>query len=384
MTNQTAGPRPQTTIDNEIRPFRIDIPQADLDDLADRLARTRWPDELSGAEWNYGVTVEYVKGLVDYWRDRYDWRSWEARLNEYPQFTTTIDGQNIHFLHIRSADPHALPLVLTHGWPGSIVEFLDVIGPLSDPRAHGGDQATAFHLVIPSLPGYGFSGPTHETGWNRYRTAAAWAELMRRLGYERYGAVGNDGGSFVSPELGRLAPDNVVGVHVTQIYSFPSGDPSEFEDLSDEDQAALQFLKWFSENRMAFNTLHSTQPQNLAFALADSPVGQLAWSGQLFGEALDADYILTNVMLYWLTGTTASSMRFYYEDGHAEHPTEPTTVPIGLANFANDFRSMRRFAERDHSNIVSWNTYDTGGHYAAHEVPDLLIEDIREFFSRLR
>jgi pimeloyl-ACP methyl ester carboxylesterase len=373
-----------TSNGEEIQPFRIEIPQADLDDLQDRLARTRWPNELPGVGWNYGVPIDYVKTLAERWRSTYDWRAWEARLNDHPQFTTTIDGQKIHFLHVRSPEDGAFPLILTHGWPGSVAEYLDVIGPLSDPRAHGGDPSNAFDLVIPSLPGFAFSGPTTDTGWNRYRTARAWAELMRRLGSERYGAVGNDGGAFVSPEVGRIDPEHVAGVHVTQIFSFPSGDPAELEGMSEGDLAALQRLQWFWENMGAFNKLQSSQPQNVAFALADSPVGQLAWSGQLFGEAVDADFILTNVTIYWLTGTTASSMRFYYEDAHAEHPTEPTTVPIGLANFADDFKSFRRFSERDHKNIVTWNEYDRGGHYAAHQVPDLLVGDIREFFRRLR
>jgi epoxide hydrolase len=373
-----------TAATEKIRPFRIETDEGDLDDLNDRLARTRWPDELTGVGWDYGVPLAYVRGLADYWRGDYDWRIWEAKFNELPQFTTEIDGQSIHFLHVRSPEPDAFPLILTHGWPGSVVEYLEVIGPLSDPRAHGADPADAFHLVVPSIPGFGFSGPTRDTGWNRYRTAAAWAELMRRLGYTRYGAVGNDAGSFVSPELGRLAPEHVAGVHVTQIFSFPSGDPAEFEGLSEKDMAALEHLQWFNETMSGFNKLQSTQPQNVAFALADSPVGQLAWSGQLFGESVDADFILTNVTIYWLTRTAASSMRFYYEDAHAEHPTEPTTVPIGLASFADDFRSIRRFAERDHENIVSWNEYSSGGHYAAHQAPELLIGDLREFFRGLR
>lgn len=369
--------------DSEIRPFRIAIPQVELDDLKDRLARTRWPDELPDVGWDYGVSVNYVKELTEYWRTGYDWRAWEAKLNEYPQFTTTIDGQNVHFLHVRSPEPDALPLILTHGWPGSIVEYLDVIGPLADPRARGGDPAEAFHLVIPSLPGFGFSGPTHETGWNRYRTARAWAELMDRLGYARYGAVGNDTGSFVSPELGRVAPDRVVGVHVAQIYSFPSGDPAELADLSPEDKRALEMLQWFNENKMAYNALQSTQPQTLAFALLDSPAGQLAWNAQLFGDAVDADFILTNVTIYWLTRTAASSARFYFEDAHADRPTGPTTTPTGVAAFANDFSGIRRFADRDH-NIVHWSEFDRGGHYGAHQAPDLLIGDARTFFRRFR
>jgi pimeloyl-ACP methyl ester carboxylesterase len=368
-----------------VKPFTIAIPQADLDDLRERLARTRWPDELPGVGWNYGVPLDYVKRLAAYWQTGYDWRAWEAKLNAHPQFTTEIDGQNIHFLHVQSPEPNAFPLVLTHGWPGSIVEYLDVIGPLTNPRAHGGDGADAFHLVIPSLPGFGFSGPTHETGWNRYRTAKAWAALMARLGYTRYGAVGNDAGSFVNPELGRSDPEHVAGIHVTQIFSFPSGDPAELADLTPEEQRELETLQWFYQNKMSFNTLMSQQPQTLAFALLDSPIGLLAWNGQLLGEDLDDDFALTNVMLYWLTGTAGSAARFYYEDAHAtEKPTEPTTIPIGVAAFGGDFSGIRRFAHRDHKNIVSWNVYDHGGHFAAHKAPDLLVGDVRGFFRRFR
>jgi pimeloyl-ACP methyl ester carboxylesterase len=385
-----------TSTSQEIRPFRIEVPQAALDDLRERLARTRWPDELPGVGWSYGVPVGYVKKLTEYWRTDYDWRAHEARLNAHPQFTTTIDGASIHFLHVRSPESNALPLILTHGWPGSVVEYLDVIGPLSDPRAHGGDPVDAFDVVIPSLPGFAFSGPTRETGWNRYRTARAWVELMDRLGYDRYGAVGNDAGSMISPEMGRIAPDHVAGVHVTQIFSFPTGDPAEMADLSEKDVAALQILEWFYTTLFSFNQVQSQQPQTLAFALLDSPVGQLAWNAQLFGEDLDADYILTNVMLYWLTGTAASAARFYYEDAHAEHvPTGPTTAPTALAMLPGDFQSIRRFAERDHTNIVRWTELGSdpsggtdpaarGGHYAAHQVPDLLVGDIREFYRGLR
>jgi pimeloyl-ACP methyl ester carboxylesterase len=369
----------------EIKPFRIDVPQQDLDDLHDRLGRTRWPDEIPGAGWDYGVPVEYVKKLAEYWHNGYDWRAWEAEINQYPQFTTEIDGQNIHFLHVRSPHENALPLILTHGWPGSIVEYLKVIEPLTNPA----DGAQAFHVVIPSLPGFGFSGPTREKGWNRYRTAKAWVELMRRLGYDAYGTAGNDGGSFVAPEMGRVDPEHVVGVHVTQIFSFPSGDPAEFEKITPEDQKALEVLQWFYDNKMSFNTLHSQQPQTLSYAICDSPVGLLGWNAQLFGDTvdIDADFVLTNTMLYWLTGTATSATRFYYEDAHAEEtkePTEPTTVPMGLAMFAGDFVSMRTFAERDHKNIVHWESYDGGGHYAAHLVPDVLVDDLRTFYGKLR
>jgi pimeloyl-ACP methyl ester carboxylesterase len=359
----------------EIKPFRIDIPQADLDDLRDRLDRTRWPDQIPDSGWDYGVPVEYVRRLAEYWRDGYDWRRWEAAINEYPQFTTEIDGQNIHFVHVRSPREDALPLILTHGWPGSIVEYLRIIEPLS----------RDFHLVIPALPGFGFSGPTKERGWDRYRTARAWAELMRRLGYDRYGSVGNDVGSFVAPEQGRIDPEHVVGVHVTQIFSFPN-DPSEFALATPEDQEALQVLQWFFENKMSYNTLHSQQPQTLSYGIFDSPVGLLGWQAQLMGEDLDRDFVLTNVMLYWLTGTATSSTRFYYEDAKTEEkPTGPTTVPIGLAMFKGDFVSMRTFAARDHADIRSWHAYDEpGGHYAAHLAPEVLAQDIRDFYSALK
>ncbi len=358
----------------EIRPFRVDIPQADLDELRDRLSKTRWPNEIPGAGRTYGVPGDYVRSLVDRWLTTYDWRAFEARLNAHPQFTTEIDGQNIHFLHVRSTDPDALPLIMTHGWPGSVVEYLEVIEPLAE----------TFHLVIPSIPGFGFSGPTTEPGWNRYRVAAAWAELMARLGYPRYGAVGNDGGSMISPEVGRLDPEHVVGVHVTQIFSFPSGDPAELADLTEEETAALRHLQWFYENMGAFNQLQAQQPQTLSFALADSPAGLLGWNSQLMGEDVSPDFVLDNVATYWLTGTSGSSMRFYYEDAHVTNPpTEPTTVPIGVAGFAGDFASIRRFAERDHKNLVHWTKHDRGGHYAAHQAPDLLVADLREFFGKL-
>ena len=323
--------------------------------------------------------------MADHWRNGYDWRTVETRINRYPQFTTEIDGQRVHFLHVGSPEPDALPLIVTHGWPGSIVEFLDIIDALTDPRNHGADPANAFHLVIPSLPGYGFSGPTREPGWNNYRIAAAWVELMRRLGYERYGAVGNDAGSMVSPEIGRLDPDHVVGVHVTQIFSFPSGDPSDFADMTEQEASELATLQWFVENKLSFNTLMSQQPQTLAYAITDSPLGLLAWNAQLLGEDLDPDFALSNVMLYWLTGTAASAARLYFENAHAtDRPTEPTTVPLGLAAFGGDFSGIRRFAERDHANIVRWTTFGHGGHFAAHKAPDLLIGDIRAFYAGLR
>ncbi|MCC3317674.1 epoxide hydrolase family protein [Nocardia africana] len=375
-----------------IRPFRIDIPQDRLDDLTDRLRRALWPDELPGVGDAYGVPGDRVRALAEYWLNEFDWRATEARLNAYPQFRIDIDGEDIHFLHVRSSRPDALPVILTHGWPGSVLEYVDVIEALTEPES---TDHPAFHVVVPSLPGFGFSGPTRSTGWDTQRTARAWVELMDRLGYQRFGAIGNDGGSMISPEIGRLAGDRVVGVHVTQLFSFPSGDPAEFEGLSEEDLGALAHLQWFQDNKMAFNILCSQQPQTLAYALSDSPLGLLGWNAQLFGESLDPEFVIGNIALYWLTGTAASSIRFYYENAHATaHPAEPTTTPTALAMFAGDFRSIRRFAERDHKNIVSWNSYDSGsviggpndaaGHYAAHEAPEVLVGDIRQFFAQVR
>ncbi len=376
---------------HEIRPFRVTASQESLDDLRSRLGRVRWTSGIPGSGPGYGVSLSWLQSLVEYWREGYDWRSFEARLNSYPQFITEIDGQLIHFLQVKSPEPDALPLILTHGWPGSVAEYLDVIGPLTDPRAHGRDPAIAFDLVIPSLPGFAFSAPLTDRGWGTQRTAAAWAELMRRLGYERYGAAGNDAGSMLSPEIGRLDPERVTGVHVTQVFSFPSGDPAEFADMSAEDMAAMQKLQWFMETKFSFNQLHSQQPQTLAHALADSPVGLLGWNAQLMdddamgGRSLDNDFILSNVTLYWLTNTGGSSIRFYYENAKAPRASEPTVVPLGVAGFAGDFSGVRRFAERDHKNIVQWTVHsEPGGHYAAHQEPQVLADDIRGFYAGLR
>ena len=377
------------TDNTEIRPFHIDIAQTELDDLRDRLARTRWPDELPGQEWSYGVSLSRVKELAEYWRTAYDWREHEARLNKSPQFTTMIDGQNIHFLHVRSPEPDAMPLIITHGWPGSVAEFLDVIGPLTDPRAHGGDPTDAFHVVAPSLPGYGFSGPTDETGWGVQRIARAWAELMHRLGYERYGAQGGDWGAQISPELGRTDPDRIVGVHVNAFFALPSEDPAEMDGLTDVEQARLERLGRWKTERSGYAMIQGTRPQTLAYALVDSPAGQLAWNTEWFDDygqnvgAVDRDAILTNVTVYWLTGTAGSAARLYREGAASwGQIVEASTTPTGVAVFRGD-SSIRRFAERDHT-IVHWSEFDCGGHFAALQAPDLLVGDVREFFRRVR
>jgi pimeloyl-ACP methyl ester carboxylesterase len=381
----------------EILPFRIDIPQEDLDDLSDRLARGRWPGEIHGVGWDRGVPPGYLKELAEHWRTGYDWREHEAELNELPQFTTTIDGQNIHFLHVRSPEPGALPLVLSHGWPGSVVEFLDAIGPLTDPRSHGGDPAEAFHLVIPSLPGFGFSGPTREPGWDSVRIAGAFAELMRRLGYDRYGAQGGDFGAFISPDLGRVDADHVVGVHVNAatmgFIPFGEVDEATLAGFTDAEMVRFERMNRFLSEGNGYFQIQGSRPQTVAYGLTDSPVGQLAWivekfkewthpSAELPEKAIDRDRMLTNVMLYWLTATGASSAHLYYESTHSGNWPTPSAVPTGVAVFAEDI-PIRRFAEQS-NHIVHWSEFERGGHFAAMEVPDLLVGDIRAFFRKHR
>ncbi|MGH2675415.1 MAG: epoxide hydrolase family protein [Actinomycetota bacterium] len=383
------------TAERDINPFQIDIPDSHLDDLRERLARTRWPEELPGVGWDRGVPLDYLKELAEYWRTAYDWRKQEAALNEIPQFTTTIDGADVHFLHVRSPEPEALPLLITHGWPGSFVEFVDVIGPLSDPAGHGGESADAFDLVIPSIPGFGFSGPTRDAGWTATRVARAWADLMSRLGYERYGAQGGDWGAMVTPELGRVDQDHVVGVHVNAatVGFIPMGPPDEMATFTDAEKVRLDRLNNYLAEMAGYFQIQSTRPQTLAYGLHDSPVGQLAWIVEKFKEwthdadvpedAVDRDHMLTNVMLYWLTGTAGSSAQIYYEGMHSgSWGSEPGPTPTGVANFAEDV-AIRRYAEQG-NNIVHWSEFDRGGHFAAMEAPDLFVGDLREFFRKLR
>jgi pimeloyl-ACP methyl ester carboxylesterase len=379
--------------DAAVTRFRIDIPQADLDDLDERLARTRWPDELPGAGWSLGVPRDYLRDLVAYWRDGYDWRRHEAELNAVPQFTTVIDGQPVHFLHARSDEPHAKALLLTHGWPGSVVEFLDLVGPLTDPAAHGGDRADAFHVVVPSLPGFGFSGPTVEKGWDVARIARAFATLMERLGYGRFGAQGGDWGSTVSRQLALEVPDRLVGIHLNMLITLPSGDPDELAALTPDDHARLAGLARYDRELAGYMKLQSTRPQTLAYALTDSPVGQLAWIVERFKDwtdsadapedAVDRDRILTNVMLYWLTGTAGSSARIYHESADVWTSQTRIEVPTAVAVFPKDlFVPVRRIAERTYD-IIRWTEFDRGGHFAALEQPELLVADIRAFFRDL-
>jgi microsomal epoxide hydrolase len=380
-----------------MHPFRVSIPQEDLDDLGRRLRSVRWPSEVPGAGWTRGVPVDYLRGLVDYWRDEYDWRAAEARLNEFPQFTTEIDGANVHFLHVRSPEPDALPMIMTHGWPGSVAEFLDLIGPLTDPRAHGGDPADAFHLVIPSLPGFGFSGPAPEPGWDVFRIAAAWTELMSRLGYEKFVAHGGDLGVWISLTAAAMKPEQVLGAHVSFLLT-PPGDASEAEGLNERDMERLTDLAAFeTRGRAGYMKIQSTRPQTLAYGLTDSPVGQLAWIAEKFqdwtsGDSVSRDQLLTNVSIYWLTATAGSAAQLYYEMADmlpdASRPVvvpPPLPVPVAVAAFAHDANlPVRSIAERRFPNIVQWSEFDAGGHFPGFEVPELLVGDLRSFARALK
>ncbi|GAA0987176.1 epoxide hydrolase [Acrocarpospora macrocephala] len=370
--------------------FSIHIPHDDLHDLNDRLARTRWSRQLPGEGWSRGVPVNYLKELADYWRDGYDWRRHEARLNEFPQFVTEIDGQDIHFLHVRSTEPGALPLVLTHGWPNSFVEFTDLIGRLTDPSAHGADPSQAFHVVVPSVPGFGFSAPPRGTGWTATRVARLWAELMRRLGYDRYGTQGGDFGAYVAPELARAAPDQVVGVYVVSGLGFPT--EKDVPEMNDQERAAYTELMqqdWM--NGVNHHALLRAAPQTFAYGWHDSPVAALAWMTQKFHEfnatgrpleqAIDRDLFLTNVSLYWFTGTFGSSAWPYYDSTGSGWPEGQTAVPTGVYSGPP---GIRRLAER-HNTIVHWPEDNPAGHhFIAMDQPDRFAADMREFFAKVR
>jgi pimeloyl-ACP methyl ester carboxylesterase len=387
----------KTDEERAIRSFRLEVPQADLDDLSQRLSRARWPDEIPGDDWKRGVPLDHLRELAEYWRTSYDWRKHEAELNDLPQFEIEIDGQRIHFIHVRSAEADALPLIMTHGWPGSIVEFLDVIGPLTDPVGHGGERTDAFHLVIPSIPGFGLSGPTRESGWTTRRVAGAFAELMARLGYGRYVAQGGDVGARVTPDLGRVDPDHVVAVHVNAadvgFQPFPPVPDAELAELTESERARVERITVFLSEEFGYAHIQSTRPQTLAYGLTDSPVGQLAWiidkvqswthpRSAPWELAIDRDRMLTNVMFYWLMRTAGSAANIYYEGQHAAEWPERSSVPTGVAVFAEDI-AIRRYAEQSNT-IVRWTEFDRGGHHAALEAPDLLVADVREFFRAYR
>jgi pimeloyl-ACP methyl ester carboxylesterase len=378
-----------------ITPFTLAIPDADIEDLRQRLARTRWPTEETVDDWSQGVPLAYAREICDYWAAGYDWRKVEAELNALDQFTTTIDGLDIHFIHVRSPVEDAQPMIMTHGWPGSVIEFLDVIGPLTDPVAHGGDPADAFHLVCPSLPGYGLSAQPTTTGWDLDRTAVAWVELMRRLGYDRFLAQGGDSGAVITSKLGRM-PRPVMGIHL----SIALGNPDDLMALGEptpEELAQLAQMKEFTEKESAYAQLQSTRPQTLGYALTDSPAGQCAWILEKFRawtdcdghpeNAISRDRMLDNISLYWLTGTATSSARLYWEslaDAMA-NPPSPVPVATGYSLSPKDLFSVsERWLRAFHSDVRYYRALEKGGHFAAMEQPEMFVEELRAAFRAMR
>jgi pimeloyl-ACP methyl ester carboxylesterase len=375
-----------------VEPFRIAVPDEVLDDLRARLRHTRWPEAETVDDWSQGIPLAYVQEVCRYWADGYDWRAREAALNRFDQYRTTIDGLGFHLIHVRSPREDALPMVVTHGWPGSVVEFHKVIEPLTDPAAHGGDPADAFHVVCPALPGYGFSDKPTSPGWNVQRTADAWAELMSRLGYDRYGAQGGDWGAGVTTAIGQRDPDHCVGIHLNMALAGPgrsrpeSPTPAEAEALRAQDH----YQQWDS----GYSKQQSTRPQTLGYGLTDSPAGQAAWILEKFWSWTDCDghpenvltrdELLDNVMLYWVTASATSSARMYWESfGRMAGGT--VQVPTAVANFPKEiFKPPRHWAERRYADIRRWTDMPRGGHFAAFEQPGLFVEDVRAFFRLVR
>ncbi len=376
---------------DRIEPFTIGVDGAVLDDLHDRLRRTRWPERETVGDWSQGVPLGYLQDLCDYWVSRYEWRATEARINQIPQFMTRIDGLQLHFLHLRSPHPDALPLIMTHGWPGSFFEFERVLGPLSDPPAHGGDVADAFDVVVPSLPGYGFSGKPDATGWDIHRISRAWAELMARLGYERFLAVGSDWGTSVSTSLALHYPGRLLGIHLIPPLVPPDRAAA---DLTDGERAALADLDERSRTGSGYSAEHSTRPQTIGYSLTDSPAGLCAWIVEKLwawadhpsdlSQVLTADQVLDNICLYWLAGSGASSARLYWEsitevtEWFTTATSDIVTVPAGCSIFPKEVpRPSRRWAQRRFANIVHWGEPDRGGHFAAWEQPGLFTDEVR-------
>jgi pimeloyl-ACP methyl ester carboxylesterase len=377
---------------DEVVPFHVDVSAEVLGDLRERLRRTRWPERETVEDWSQGIPLAYTQEVCRYWAEEYDWRATERRLNSIPQFRTGLDGLGIHFRHVRSPEPGALPLVLTHGWPGSVVEFLKVLGPLTDPVGHGGDRADAFHVVCPSLPGYGWSDKPSGTGWGVDRIAGAWAGLMGRLGYRRYGAQGGDWGSAVTTALGRIDVEHCAGIHLNMVRIGP-GQGGE-ADLTDAEREALAARAEFEQWETGYSKQQSTRPQTLGYGLVDSPAAQAAWILEKFRawtdcdgdpeHVLTRDELLDNVMLYWLPAAGASSARLYWESFRGRS-SEPVLVPTGVSIFPKELsHPSRRWAERLYRDIRYWNELDRGGHFAAFEQPDLFVDEIRASFRVIR
>jgi pimeloyl-ACP methyl ester carboxylesterase len=378
---------------SQIEQFNIAIPEDAIDDLRRRLDHVRWPEKETVGDWSQGAPLAKVKALCAHWRTGYDWRRLEGQLNALGNYRTEIKGLDIHFLHIRSPNPGALPLLMTHGWPGSVVEFLKVAGPLSDPEAHGGKASDAFHLILPSLPGYGFSGKPDATGWGVRRTANAWVELMKRLGYDRYVAQGGDWGAAVTTALGAMAPEGLAAIHLNMPIAFPG--PDEEKDFTPAEAAKMAEYGRFIKEESGYSGQQMTRPQTLGYGLADSASGQAAWIYEKFfawtdchGEpenVLSLNELLDNISVYWFTGTGASSARLYWESTATGFIPVEVNVPTGVSIFPKEIlQPSRRWAERNYKNIVHWNELDKGGHFAAFEQPELFVEEMRTCFRRFR
>jgi len=382
-------------MDEEIRPFQIDIADTGVADLRERLRRTRWPDRETVSDWSQGTPLAYLRELCRYWLEDYDWPAAHARLNHFPQFLTTIDGLDIHFLHVRSAHVYATPLLLTHGWPGSVVEFGKVIGPLTDPVAHGGDATDAFHVVCPSLPGFGFSGKPDAPGWGTERIAAAWDQLMHRLGYHRYGAQGGDWGALVTMNLGQRHADSLAGIHLNMVPTMPTPGAGKAGDgLTERERSALDAFAVHRKNGTGYARQQSTHPQSVGYGLVDSPAGLAGWIVEKFhtwsdndgdpATVVGPDDLLDNLMMYWLPGTGASAARIYWES-FGRLSQAPVTVPAGCSIFPKEiYRPSRRWAEPFFPDLRYWNELDAGGHFAAFEQPRTFVSEVTAAFRTFR
>lgn len=379
-----------------ISPFSVAIADARLQDLRQRLEQTRWPEQETCQDWNQGIPLAYTRELADYWCKDYDWRKFEQKLNGWPQFTTAIDGIDIHFIHRRSPHADALPIIISHGWPGSVVEFHKVIDALADPEAHGGRAEDAFHVVVPSLPGFGFSGKPVTTGTSVEKIGRMWGTLMSRLGYDRYVAQGGDWGAMITQNMGMTETTHCAGIHINMPIVAP--DPETMDSLTPQEQSALEGMTFYSEWDSGYSKQQSTRPQTLAYGLADSPVGQMAWIMEKFyawtdfekngvkhpEHVLNKDEMLDNVMFYWLTNSAASSARLYWESFNKPN-MEPITMPVGCSMFPREiFRTSRRWAEKRFTNLIYWNELEKGGHFAAFEQPQQYLEEVRNCFRSLR
>ncbi len=375
-----------------IRPFKIAIADDVLADLNQRLANTRWPEKEPVDDWSQGTPLSYIQSLCKYWQEQYNWREREALLNQFDQFITTIDNVDIHFIHARSPHENAVPLLMTHGWPGSVVEFQKVIKPLTDPTAFGGDAADAFHVICPSMPGYGFSGKPTTTGWGIEKIAEVWNQLMVRLGYEHYFAQGGDWGSAVTSAIGEQNLGNCKGIHINLVFAEPT--PESMDNLTPMEQSALVGFQYYEEQDSGYSKQQSTRPQTIGYALTDSPAGEAAWIVEKFWSWTDADgdplnvltqdELLDNIMLYWCTETAASSARLYWES-FTSFARSDVQVPTGCSIFPEEiFRCSQRWAEKTYKNIIYWNEPEKGGHFAAFEQPEIFADEVRRCFRSLR